>query len=116
MRIITLVLILLVAVLQWPMWLGKGGWSQVWQIDKALTSQRETLAKLKERNATLAAEVTDLKTGTDAIEEHARSELGMIKKDEVFFHVLEKNHTLLSPSPAPHVEASVPIPISHNAS
>ena len=98
MRIITLLLVLLIAALQWPMWFGKGGWYRVWQIDRALSSQRIINAQLTVRNAALAAEVTDLKTGTDAIEERARSELGMIKKDEVFFHVLEK-HNKISPTP-----------------
>jgi cell division protein FtsB len=105
MRLITLVLILLIASLQWPMWLGKGGWYRVWQIDNALSSQRATNVQLTARNAALAAEVTDLKTGTEAIEERARSELGMIKKDEVFFHVLEKNNKI---SALPYKNASTP--------
>jgi cell division protein FtsB len=96
MRIITLLLVLLIAALQWPMWLGKGGWYRVWQVDKALRDQRISNASLMVRNAALAAEVMDLKTGTDAIEERARSELGMIKKDEVFFHILEKRNKITS--------------------
>lgn len=106
MRIITVILVVLIAALQWPMWLGKGGWYRVWQIDDALSKQHEINSKLIARNAALAAEVTDLKTGTAAIEERARSELGMIRKDEIFFHILEKNNKI--PVATPHSTASEP--------
>ena len=61
------------------MWLGKGGWLQVRETDRQLALQREANAKLKARNAALDADVRDLKTGSEAIEERARSELGMIQ-------------------------------------
>jgi cell division protein FtsB len=89
MRLLALVLVVLIAALQWPLWAGKGGWMRVWELDQQLKAQRETNDRLRARNATLEAEVRDLKTGYDAIEERARSELGMIKQDEVFFQVLE---------------------------
>ena len=104
MRIITVVLIVGVVALQWPMWFGKGGWYRVWQIDDRLNRQRELNVKLTVRNAALAADVMDLKTGTVAIEERARSELGMIKKDEVFFHIIE-HHNKIAPM-LPRHEAS----------
>jgi cell division protein FtsB len=89
MRLLALVLVVLIAALQWPLWAGKGGWMRVWELDQQLRAQRQTNDGLRRRNAALEAEVRDLKTGYDAIEERARSELGMIKQDEVFFQVLE---------------------------
>jgi cell division protein FtsB len=94
MRLLSLVLVVLVAALQWPLWAGKGGWLRVWELGRAVEAQRNTNQGLRVRNAALEAEVRDLKTGYDAIEERARSELGMIKQDEVFYQVVE-------PSPRP---------------
>jgi cell division protein FtsB len=75
----------LVVGLQYPLWAGKGGWLRVRELDQALVQQREVTAKLKARNDALDADVRDLKTGYEAIEERARAELGMIRHDEVFF-------------------------------
>ena len=91
MKILSLVLTIFIVLLQYPLWLGKGGWFRVWEIDQQITAQRETNRKLQMRNAVLDAEVRDLKQGYEAIEERARNELGMIKQDEIFFHVLEDN-------------------------
>ena len=88
MRWLALVFALLIAALQYPMWLGKGGWLQVRAYDRQLAQQREANAQLKARNDALDAEVRDLKEGYDAIEERARMELGMIKRDEVFYQVV----------------------------
>jgi len=77
----------LIVALQYPMWLGKGGWLQVRQYDRQLAEQRAQNETLKARNEALDAEVRDLKTGYDAIEERARNELGMIRQDEVFFQL-----------------------------
>jgi cell division protein FtsB len=87
MRWLALAFAVLIVVIQYPMWLGKGGWLQVREYDRQLTAQREANAKLKTRNDALDAEVRDLKTGFEAIEERARAELGMIRQDEVFFQV-----------------------------
>jgi len=87
MRWLALAFGLLIVALQYPMWLGKGGWLQVRESDRQLAVQRETNAKLKARNDALDADVRDLKTGSEAIEERARAELGMIRQDEVFFQV-----------------------------
>jgi len=87
MRWLALVFAALIIALQYPMWLGKGGWLQVREYDRALAEQREQNAKLKARNEALDADVRDLKTGSEAIEERARSELGMIRQDEVFFQL-----------------------------
>lgn len=91
MKILSLVLTIFIVLLQYPLWLGKGGWFRVWEIDQQITAQRETNRKLQMRNAVLDAEVRDLKQGYEAIEERARNELGMIRQDEIFFHVLEDN-------------------------
>ena len=91
MRRLTFILVALIAALQYPLWLGKGSWLRVWEVDRDLTKRKEINQTLKARNSSLDAEVQDLKQGYEAIEERARSELGMIKRDEVFFQVLEEN-------------------------
>jgi len=90
MRWPALVLLALIALLQYPLWLGKGGWLRVWDADRQLQTQREVNRKFEQRNAGLDAEVRDLKSGYDAIEEHARYELGLIKQDEIFVQVPQK--------------------------
>ena len=87
MRWLALAFIALIVALQYPMWLGKGGWLQVREFDRGLAAQKEANARLKQRNDALDADVRDLKTGFEAIEERARSELGMVKQDEVFFQL-----------------------------
>jgi cell division protein FtsB len=89
MRLLALTLIVLIAAVQWPLWAGKGGWVRVWELDQQLKSQRRANDGLRARNTALAAEVRDLKTGYEAIEERARNELGMIAQDEEFFQLLE---------------------------
>jgi cell division protein FtsB len=89
MKLLTLALVTLIALLQYPLWLGKGSWLRVWEVDQQLRAQRETSQKLQARNTALDAEVRDLKQGYDAIEERARSELGMVKQDEIFFQILD---------------------------
>lgn len=90
MRWLTLALIALLVVLQYPLWLGKGGWLKVWDYDRQLAQQKESNRKLEVRNSGLDAEVRDLKQGYEAIEERARFELGMIRQDEVFVQIPEK--------------------------
>ena len=90
MRWATLILTILILLLQYPLWFGKGGWYRVWDMDRQLTAQRDVNQKLEQRNAALDAEVRDLKSGYDAIEERARSELGMVKQDEVFFQLRQR--------------------------
>lgn len=87
MKFVSIALAVLIALLQYPMWLGKGSWLRVWEVDQQLKAQRDTNRKLALRNEALDAEVRDLKQGLDAIEERARSELGMIKRDEIFFQL-----------------------------
>jgi cell division protein FtsB len=89
MRVLTLTLAALIVLIQYPLWLGKGSWFRVWEVDQQIRAQRETNRKLQARNAALEAEVRDLKVGLDAVEERARAELGMIRQDEIFFQLLE---------------------------
>ena len=90
MKWLTLALSVLLVAIQYPLWLGKGGWLRVGEVDRQIVAQREVNAKMKSRNAALDAEVRDLKQGTEAIEERARSELGMIRQDEIFFQVIDQ--------------------------
>ena len=83
----SLLLVALIAALQYPLWLGKGGWLQVWEAERALEAQRALNARLEARNVALEADVKDLKTGFDAVEECARIELGLVKPGEVFVQV-----------------------------
>ena len=86
----TWILLSLIAVLQYPLWFGKGGWLRVWDMDQQLEAQQEVNQKLELRNAGLDAEVRDLKNGYEAIEERARFELGLVKPGEVFVQVPQK--------------------------
>lgn len=89
MRLLTLVLAAMIALIQYPLWLGKGSWLRVWEVDQQIRAQRAANRHLQARNSALDAEVRDLKQGLEAIEERARSELGMIKEDEIFFQLAE---------------------------
>ena len=89
MKILTGILATLILLIQYPLWLGKGGWLHVWDMDRKLGAQYAVNQRIEQRNQALGAEVRDLKQGFEAIEERARYELGMVKPDEVFFQVLE---------------------------
>lgn len=99
MKLLTLALLGLIVLLQHPLWLGKGSWLRVWEVDQQVRAQRDTNQKMALRNAALDAEVRDLKQGLDAIEERARSELGMIKRDEIFFQILDDRRGGKPPPP-----------------
>ena len=88
MRIVPVVLLTGIALLQWPLWFGKGSWVRSLQLESQLTEQRALNEKLLSRNMVLAADVQDLKTGHAAVEERARNELGLVRQGEVFFQVL----------------------------
>jgi cell division protein FtsB len=95
-RKLTIVLVVLIALLQYPLWLGKGGWLRVWQYSQQIQAHEKRNDYYRQRNETLRAEVRDLKQGQSAVEERARSELGMIKQDEVFYQVMQRKN----PNPA----------------
>ncbi len=99
MRVFAVALIFLIVAIQYPLWFGKGGWLRVRHVDQQLEAQREENDRLALRNAAINAEVVDLKTGLEAIEERARVELGMIKSDEVFFQVLKPRPTSPNSNP-----------------
>ncbi len=88
MKTLALILAGLLLGLQYPLWIGKGSWTKVWELERVLAQSKEANAKLKARNDALDADVRDLKEGMEAIEERARLELGMIRKDEVFYQVV----------------------------
>ena len=88
MRLLAGALAALILALQFPLWLGKGGWLRVWEMDRQLQLQAAKNERLEDRNSALAADVKDLKQGSEAIEERARYELGMVKGNEVFFQVV----------------------------
>src|SRR6266480_3925159 len=88
MKILAFTLAAFILLLQYPLWLGKGGWLRVWSLDQQVQEQKEANTRLRQRNGALDAEVRDLKQGFDAIEERARYELGLIKQDEIFFQVV----------------------------
>lgn len=91
MRLITLSLAALLLLIQFPLWLGKGGWLRVWDLDNQVAAAQKKNNELKARNAKLNSEVRDLRDGTGAVEERARYELGMIKEGEIFIQILEPN-------------------------
>ena len=90
MRPSTAILIGLAVVIQYPLWLGKGGWLKVWESDSQLRQQRETNRQLELRNAGLEAETRNLKSGLEAVEERSRFELGMVKPDEIFYQLPQR--------------------------
>ena len=88
MLLLTVVLVLL----QYRLWFSHDGLPSLLRLHHAVEKQKQDNTGLEERNQVLAAEVQDLKSGLDALEERARSELGMVKPGETFFHVIEENH------------------------
>lgn len=91
MRLILFSLTALFLLIQYPLWLGKGGWLKVWDLDRQVTAAQQKNEELRARNAKLNSEVQDLREGTGAVEERARFELGMIKENEIFVQILEPN-------------------------
>jgi cell division protein FtsB len=110
MRLFTVVLVVLLGVIQYPLWLGKGGWLRVWDLDRQLSVQNRTNEKLVSRNSALEGEVHDLKQATIAIEERARYELGMMRSDEIFVQVSEPIQTRRPVPPLRPAPASAHLP------
>jgi cell division protein FtsB len=90
MRWVTLSLAVLLLLVQADLWLGRGSLPQVWKLQRELKAQQDTNERARERNARVTAEVTDLKEGLEMVEDKARSELGMIKPDEVLVQVTKR--------------------------
>jgi cell division protein FtsB len=89
LRYIALLLLILLIALQVKLWVGQGGMAEVWRLEENLVEQKQKNEALKARNDALSAEVANLKTGDEAIEERARSELGLVKPGEKFYQVVE---------------------------
>ena len=98
MRVLLLLLVALLALLQYRFWLGSGGQHEVAALRGQVQRQHAENQRLQERNAALAAEVEDLKSGEAAVEERARSELGMVKPGETFYRVIEDGNAAPAPS------------------
>ena len=97
LRVLLLLLVLLLASLQYKLWLGSGGQREVEALRAQVVKQEAENLGLEQRNEALKAEVEDLKSGEAAVEERARSELGMVKPGEIFYRVIEDG----KPPPTP---------------
>ena len=89
MKKLVILLLLLLVYLQYKLWFGEGSLQDVWELHQEVEFQRQENIERRERNAALEAEVKDLQQGLDAIEEHAREDLGMVKEGETFYQVVE---------------------------
>lgn len=94
---VLLLLAALLAALQYRLWFGQGNWRQVEQLRQQVAEQKRENERLLKRNQALAAEVKDLKSGVDAVEERARNEMGMIKPGETFYRVVDPGRKLDEP-------------------
>jgi cell division protein FtsB len=93
MRLITLALVTLLLLIQYPLWMGKGGWLRVADMEQQVEAAQQRNDELRRRNAKLESEVSDLKDGTGAVEERARFELSMIKQNEIYVQILGKGQS-----------------------
>ena len=91
MKLIVVILVVLFIWLQYKLWLGDGGIPEVLEMEREIDAVQVEVNRLEERNKALNAEVLDLKKGIEAIEERARSEMGMIKKDETYYQVIDRD-------------------------
>lgn len=89
MKILIAIIILLIIHFQYRIWIGDGSVAEIDAYQQRLDDLKKQVEEKRQRNEALYAEVLDLRKGQEAIEERARDELGMIKEDETFFHVLE---------------------------
>ena len=92
MKFLTFIFVTLILALQYPLWLGKGGWLNVISLQKQIDQQLKVNELIKSENDILLAVVQDLKNGTDVIEGKARFDLGLIKKNETFFLIIDKKN------------------------
>ncbi len=90
MKFVVVVLVVLLVALQYRLWFGRGNLLEVKHLEEITQEQKEENRRLSERNQSLAAEVVDLKQGMEAVEEKARSEMGMIKNSETFYQIVDK--------------------------
>ncbi|HLW23141.1 MAG TPA: cell division protein FtsB [Steroidobacteraceae bacterium] len=109
MRFFLSVLAICLVLLQVRLWLSDQGMREVWRLQAAVAAQRAQNLESRERNRRLAAEVNDLKVGLTALEERARSELGMVGSNETFYQVVTAG------PPTPSVLPSAPQSVRHGA-
>ena len=99
MKYLAVALLILLVLLQYRLWFGEAGVREVNRLRAEIEHQRAENEVLRERNRTLTAEVQDLKKGTTAIEERARTDLGMVGQRETFFQVVTPRQTAASAAP-----------------
>jgi len=90
-RLTTVLLIALLVSTQYSLWLGKGGLLHVWNMNYQVRAAYNEIQKIKIRNTRLNLEIRDLRQGKDMLEELARTDLGMLKKDEIFLQIVNCN-------------------------
>ncbi|HRH91190.1 MAG TPA: cell division protein FtsB [Agitococcus sp.] len=105
-RVLILIAAVIFCLLQSKLWMGDGGFLDIQELKSQIATQQAENEKLAERNQILKAEVNDLKSGTEAIEEHARLDLGLVKTDETFILVTANKQPVVSTPPA--VERATP--------
>ena len=98
MRVLIALLLIITGYLQYSLWFERGGIRDVARLREEVTAQQNEIANLRERNRALSAEVLDLKQGLEAIEERARSEMGMIKEGEIFFRLTDPREPVSEPT------------------
>lgn len=101
MRLVTVVLVVLLVLIQYPLWWGHGGWLRVHELREALAAQAQKNGDAKLRNQRIEGEVQDLQSGTAAVEERARYEMGMVKDGEVFVQFVSPNTPASAVTPVP---------------
>lgn len=89
MKALVATLVVILLVLQWRLWAGDGGLTDLQRLERQLAAQEAENATLRQRNQMLESEVLDLKNGLEAVEERARADLGMIRDDETFYMIIE---------------------------
>ena len=111
MRLVPLVLLALIALVQAELWTGRSGVPRVMELQNQVAEQQARNEEARERNARLSAEVRDLQEGLEIIEEKARSELGMVRANEILVQYAA-NHTQQPPgaAPTPHITPHTPSP------
>jgi len=109
-RFLNLILAVLILLLQVRLWWGENSLPETWQLERRIEARQSDNAKLATRNADLSAEVADLQSGLDAIEERARYELGMVRQNETFFLLIEKTLPTETREPAAEANLSLETP------
>lgn len=112
LRVFAGVLIALLLGLQFTGWFGKGGMRDVRKLEHQITMHEKELEVLRNRNSKLAAEVMDLKQGLEAVEEIARSEMGMVKEGEIFYQLIEPAPGAIARRPAPAHAGAAGAPVA----